>query len=181
MSILKPEWLPAGVPVERVVLHWTAGGNKPNALDLAHYHFVVPTWLDGQVGEWRAEVRRAVPLTRYVWPAHVRGLNRGSVGISMCGMRGSVYYGHGKVNWGNAPIQRVQFERAAEAAAQVLKRYGLPVTERTCLVHSEVTSVYGIVQRGRWDVDALPWQKGELPPDVHARWRRAVQWYMDKD
>ena len=99
----------------------------------------------------------------------------------MCGMRGSVYYGHGKVNWGNAPIQRVQFERAAEAAAQVLKRYGLPVTERTCLVHSEVTSVYGIVQRGRWDVDALPWQKGELPPDVHARWRRAVQWYMDKD
>lgn len=164
--VIPEAWLPAGARVQRVIVHWTAGGHTASAFERLHYHFLIQA--DGSV------VRGVRGPGLYL--PHVRGLNSGSVGISMCGMRGTRERPFAA---GTAPIIPVQWERCAQAAAEVLKAYGLPMTQRTLLTHSEVTTVYGIVQRGRWDVDVLPFDLELKAAEVHSQLRRKAQWYLN--
>lgn len=81
---------------------------------------------------------------------------------------------------GNQPITRLQWERTAQAAAEICFAYDLPVTERTVLFHSEVESVYGKVQRGKWDINVLPFDLPLNPKEIHDQFRRKVEWYLQK-
>lgn len=167
MSRLLPEaWLPAGRLVERVIVHWTAGAHMPSVLDKAHYHFLVTG---------HGEVVRGIRGPGLYLP-HTRGLNTGSVGLAICAMAGAVQQ---PAKSGPYPITRVQWERCAQAAAEILHAYKLPLTESTLLTHSEVTGVYGILQRGKWDINVLPFARELTPEEVHRNLRRKAQWYRD--
>ena len=165
--VVPEAWLPYGRNVVRVVLHWTAGAYTPSALDRAHYHFLVN-------GEGQA-VRGIRGPGLYL--PHTRNLNTGSVGLSICAMAGAV---ERPFKSGPAPLTNLQWERACQAAAEILHAYGLPVSERTILCHSEVTRVYGKVQRGKWDIDVLPFARELTAPEVHSQMRRKVAWYLDR-
>jgi hypothetical protein len=156
-----PGFLPPA-PVERVILHWTAGGPYPNPMDRLHYHLLVDR--DGHLS------RGLTPIGR--WCPHTRRLNTGSVGIAACGMSGA---GPMPFSAGPCPLTEAQVAALCRAAAQVIKRYGLIVTERTCLTHCEVPRVYGIDQRGKWDISWLPGMR--LPDRAVAgdRLRRLVK------
>lgn len=164
--ILSEAWLPKGRNVRRVVLHWTAGRNQPSALDRAHYHFLI----DGLGVPYRGLRGPGLYLP------HVRAFNTGSVGLALCGMFGAV---QGRTD-GPCPLTEPQVERACQAAAEILVAYGLTLSERTVLCHSEVERVYGVPQRGKWDIDRLPFYPhyGKTPAEVHALLRRKVAWYL---
>lgn len=165
--VVPREWLPAGARVQRVIIHWTAGTYTPSALDRLHYHLLV-----SGLG---LAVRGIRPVGSYL--PHTRGLNTGSVGLALCGMHLAT-----ESPWsaGPYPISHLQWERACQAAAEVLHAYGLPVSERTLLCHSEVERVYGVRQRGKWDIDRLPHDLSLTTPEVHAEMRRKALWYWER-
>lgn len=165
--VLPREWLPAGRNVDRVILHWTAGGYRPSALDRSHYHFLI----DGA-----GKAVRGIRGPGLYLP-HTRNLNTGSVGLSICGMAGAQERPFAA---GTSPITKLQWERACQAAAEILDAYGLPVSERTVLCHSEVQRVYGKTQRGKWDIDALAFDRALSAPEIHVQMRRKVAWYVQE-
>lgn len=139
------------------------GRYEPSLLDRAHYHVLI-------AGDGTA--RRGPRLPGQYLP-HTRNLNTGSVGLAICAMAGAVW---GRT-LGTQPFTRVQWERAAQAAAELCAAYDLDITERTVLCHSEVGRVYGKQQRGKWDIDVLPFETSLAAADVHDQFRRKVTWF----
>lgn len=165
--VVPREWLPAGAKVLRVVMHWTAGTHTPGAIDRLHYHLMID-------GIGRA-VRGARPVGSYL--PHTRGLNTGSVGLAICAMHRAT---ESPWNAGPYPITDLQWERACQAAAEVLHAYGLTVSSRTLLCHSEVWRVYGVPQREKWDIDRLPYEPLLTADAVHGLMRRKALWYRER-
>lgn len=137
-------WLPQA-KVERIVVHWTAGGHTASLFDRAFYHLLIEA--DGSVK------RGLIPIGQAPWPSHTRGLNTHSVGIALCAMGNAVEW---PFHAGGCPVTVAQAEALPQVSAQVLKAYGLPVTPRTQLCHAEVTDTYGILQHGKWDIGWIP-------------------------
>ena len=148
---LPAAWLPKAT-IQRVILHWTAGAGSPSSEDLRHYHVLWGS--DGQA-------YRGVPTIdkndasgiRTGYAAHTLNCNTGSIGGSLCGMRGAV---ESPFSPGPSPLTRVQWDRMIPGVAQMCLRYGVPVTDRTVLTHAEVQANLGIQQRGKWDIARLP-------------------------
>lgn len=159
--LIPAAWLPEAA-VHRVILHWTAGRHQPSFIDRLHYHLLIDAAGTLHRGQF--------PIGR--WPPHTRRLNTGSVGIALCGMTGAR---EAPFAWGAAPLTPAQLTALAPAAAQVLARYGLPVTEATCLTHCEVTTAYGIVQRGKWDISVLPGMRAPAPHSTGEHLRQLVR------
>lgn len=159
-------WLPPSKGVQRIVMHWTAGHYRPSLFDRAHYHFVIDG--DGKALKGPRAPGQYLP--------HVRAFNTGSVGLSIACMAGAV---QGKT-YGPAPLTNLQWERACQAAAEILHAYGLEVSERTLLCHSEVDRVYGVAQRGKWDIDVLPFDSTLVPYGVHRQMRDKAGWYLER-
>lgn len=139
------------MPLERIILHWTAGRSTASASDLAHYHFAVEA--DGLVvqGEQTPEANLS---TKTAYAAHTRGLNTGSIGVAMCGMFGAK---ESPFDPGRYPITLTQYDATARLCAVLCRRYRIPVTPKTVLSHAEVEGTLGVKQRGKWDVTRLPW------------------------
>lgn len=153
---LDSTWMPVA-RMSRVILHWTGGSYTASSLDKEHYHFLIEG--DGAV------VRGLHPVTanQYIggksqdqYAAHTRGANTGAIGLSICGAGGSneVPFRPGKF-----PIKEAQWQVAAEVTAQLCKRYGIPVTDKTVLSHAEVQRNLGIRQNGKWDISRLTFGK----------------------
>lgn len=153
----------------RIIVHWTAGSYNPTTHDLACYH-----WLIDGTGH---AIRGKYPIGQYGPPNHTRMLNTGSVGLSMCAMGGARERPFQAGQW---PLNVLQWERCAQAAAEILHAYALPLSERTCLMHSEAWRVYRRPQLGKWDVNVVPFQRDLPPAEVHALFRRKVAWYLDR-
>jgi N-acetyl-anhydromuramyl-L-alanine amidase AmpD len=138
--------------MDRIIIHWTAGGNKANATDKKHYHVLIEG--DGRVvaGDHPIKANKA-PLSK-AYAAHTLNCNTGSIGVSLCGMVGAV---ESPFKPGNAPITKVQFEAAIKEVARLAKEYGIAVSPKTILTHAEVEANLGIKQRGKWDITILPW------------------------
>jgi hypothetical protein len=148
---LPASWLPKAT-IRRAILHWTAGGSSPSPDDLKHYHVL-----------WDSTGRavRGVPTidkndasgARTGYAAHTLNCNTGSIGASLCGMRGAV---ESPFSPGPSPITRGQWDSAIRGLAQMCLRYGIPVTPQTVLTHAEVQDNLGIRQKGKWDIARLP-------------------------
>jgi hypothetical protein len=138
--------------MDRIIIHWTAGGNKANSTDKKHYHVLVEG--EGRVvaGDHPIKANKA-PLSK-AYAAHTLSCNTGSIGVSLCGMVGAV---ETPFKPGNAPITKVQFEAAIKEVARLAKEYGIAVSPKTILTHAEVEANLGIKQRGKWDITILPW------------------------
>ena len=160
-SLIPLAWLPEA-PVKRVIMHWTAGGHQPSLIDRFHYHLLLDA--AGKLHRGQFRIGR--------WPPHTRRLNTGSVAIALCGMVGAE---RAPLHWGARPITSEQVAALGPVAAQVLRRYGRPVTEATCLTHCEVTTAYGLAQRGKWDISVLPGMHSCAPHSVGEQLREQIR------
>jgi hypothetical protein len=149
-AALPADWMPK-VRMDRIILHWTAGGHKANATDRKHYHVIFND--DGTpVRGNRSIADNVPPLKNYA--AHTRGSNSYSIGLSVACMAGAKEGG----TFGTAPMTRAQFEAMCRAAAQLCRRYQIPITPKTVLWHAEVQGTLGIPQAGKWDATVLPFE-----------------------
>jgi hypothetical protein len=141
--------------VKRIILHWTAGGHKANGVDLRHYHFVIEG--DGTVVTGNqpvgANLRIENPSDGSTYAAHTRGLNTGSIGIALAGMRGAK---ERPFSAGPSPITHAQIDALGKLAARLAVQHRIPVTRETILTHAEVEPTLGVKQRGKWDITWLP-------------------------
>ena len=136
--------------MKRVIIHWTAGTNHASKTDKMHYHYIVEG--DGSVvsGDLPPEANES---TKTAYAAHTRGLNTGSIGVSMAGMWGAK---ERPFNAGRWPLTNKQVKAMCKLAAQLCAKYDIPVTRETVLTHAEVQGNLGVVQKGKWDVMWLP-------------------------
>ena len=166
---IPPAWMPECPPgsVRRLILHWTAGGYKAGSLDKKHYHYLI----EGSGNHVRAvDVRRNCPLDKDRYAAHTLNANGGAIAVAVCcmfGARQSPFHG------GKFPMKRSQWNALIIAAADLCRRYDIPVTRETVLGHGEVQRNLGISQNGKWEF-VLPWEPTLTVPLVGDMLRRRV-------
>ena len=137
--------------LERIIMHWTAGGHKANAIDKAAYHEIVEGDGDRVRGAHLPAANLSLDGGHYA--AHTRGFNRGSVGLSVAAMSGAKDRPFTK---GRYPIPPVQLDAFVTVVAEYADTYGIEVTRETVLTHAEVPLTHGIAQPGKWDIRWLP-------------------------
>lgn len=143
------------VPMERVIVHWTAGSSQPTEDDRAHYHALVTG--DGRIVPGVPSIAANSGGSKRGYAAHTRACNSGSIGVSLCGMRGAV---ESPFHPGPDPITEAQWLAALDLIAALAKHYKIAVTPKTILTHAEVQANLNIRQRGKWDIARLPWNPG---------------------
>lgn len=151
MTILNPAWL-SDVPMERIIVHWTAGGYGISDNDLSHYHFLI----DQFGGGWRglnpvsgnARTNKSGDVT-----SHTKDCNTGSIGISVAAMGNAIEEPFDAGPW---PITTLQWDALIKAVVELSIFYKIPVDRETVLMHGEVQANLGIKQDGKWDIGRLP-------------------------
>lgn len=145
--------------MERIIVHWTAGGHTPSNLDKEHYHYIVAG--DGAVvpGKWPVEANRKPVKGKYA--AHTLNCNTGSIGVAVAAMAGAV---ERPFDAGRAPITQAQMKALAGLCRDLAAKHKIPVTRETILTHAEVQPTLGIKQRGKWDISWLPGMKAPGDP-----------------
>lgn len=152
MVDIPKSWMPKA-NMKRIVAHWTAGAYKPTGIDYAHYHILVDG--DSKVIKGSRSVKDN-ENTAGKYAMHTKGLNSGSIGISVCCMASA---DQATKKYGVAPMKESQWNMLAEVAAVLCKEYDINVTPQTVLGHGEVQDILGIKQNGKWDPLAFPWDK----------------------
>lgn len=150
-STVPASWMPKA-DIDRVIVHWTAGQHRASESDRSHYHVLV---------EFDGHLVRGIPTIdkndasgiRTGYAAHTLNCNTGSAGVSMCCMALAV---ESPFSPGPAPMTEAQWRAMVRVVAELCRRYGIPITDRTVLTHAEVQPNLGITQRGKWDVTRLP-------------------------
>jgi len=150
--MIPADWMP-NARMERIIVHWTAGVSKASALDRSHYHILVED--DGELVRGTLPISANAPGASGPRASHTLNCNTGSIGLSLCGMRGAVPE---PFDPGPSPLTRPQWDAAMRALAQLCQRYGIVPGPRTLLSHAEVSSNLGIAQRGKWDIARLPFE-----------------------
>jgi hypothetical protein len=149
-SLVPADWMP-DAKMLRVICHWTAGQHKASEFDRSHYHVLIEG--DGKLIRGIPSIKlneKAVNGSGYA--AHTLGCNSNSIGISLCCMAGAMESPYVP---GVAPMTRPQWDALAIAVADLCRRYGIPVTDKTVLSHAEVQNNLAITQRGKWDYTRL--------------------------
>lgn len=152
--------------VRAIIWHWTGGAHKANAVDRRSYHHLIEQHatrvrhIAGVPAERNMRSLVGVPSAHNDpedgYAAHAGGLNTGTIGLALCGMRGATDLRPGRdVVPGPSPITLHQVRALLGASASFAFAHGLPVTEETFLGHHEVRRVYG-VGVAKWDVSWLP-------------------------
>jgi hypothetical protein len=86
---------------------------------------------------------------------------------------------------GPYPIKWSQWHALAELAATLCLHYGIPITQTTVLMHSEVEPNIGIPQSGKWDINVVPMNdKGDVqlvaPQEAGGHFRTLARDYYAK-
>lgn len=120
--------------MKRVIVHWTGGVYKPNALDKKSYHVLVA---------YDQTTQKA-----YIVEGDKPPEAKLAMGIALCGMLGASESGY--------PIKQCQYDLMIEEVAAYAKGYGIPITPTTVLLHSEVNHNLKVNERYKcykWDVN----------------------------
>lgn len=96
------------------------------------------------------------PIVRGRYAAHTLNANNYAIGVAVCAMAGAR---QSPFSAGAYPMTRAQWNALIIAAADLCRRYSIPVTPTTVLGHGEVQQRLGIKQRGKWEF-MLPWEPG---------------------
>lgn len=161
--------------MKRIVIHWTAGTNKPNSTDLQHYHFLIDSEGNVYSGKYKPEDNLNCNDGKYA--QHTGGGNTGSIGVSMCGMAGFKNVN----NVGNYPLTRIQCERCFSLCAELCKKYNIAVTSGNVLTHFEFgkanpkTSSFGKI-----DIVYLPPYPDVTRSQIGDFIRNKIRWYIQK-
>ncbi len=161
--------------MNRIVIHWTAGGHQPNSEDYNHYHYVVNK--DGLIFQGKYKPEDNLNCNDGKYAAHTGGGNTGSIGVSMCGMAGF----KNRNNVGNYPLTKKQVEACFKLVAELCKKYRIQITPYTVFTHYE----FGMrnpntTSKGKIDIIYLPPYPNIPANKVGDFIRQKVQWYMNK-
>lgn len=174
VATIPKTWMPAAA-VRRIHVHWTAGGHRANATDRASYHVLVEG--DGKLVRGDKSIAANAPGSGMAPASHTLNANTGAIGVSMCAMVGAK---ERPLDPGPAPLTEAQWNAMVSAVAQLALHYGIPVTPQTVLTHAEVQPNLGIVQRSKWDITVLPFDRATVGHGpVGDRLRREVAAAMD--
>ncbi len=161
--------------MKRIIIHWTAGTNFPNSLDLTHYHFVVDKNGKVTAGKFKPEDNLNCNDGKYA--AHTGGGNTGSVGIAACGMLG---YNDPK-HVGQFPLCEVQMEALFKKCAELCKQYEIAITPDTVLTHYEFGLKHPETSsKGKIDINFLPYKPDLVAHGVGDYIRGKVKWYRER-
>lgn len=166
--------------LERIIVHWTAGGYLPNSTDRSHYHFLT-AWDEvnkkpyTQKGKFKPEDNINCYDGRYA--PHCGGGNTGSVGWAICGMLGFL----NGLSTGRFPITREQFEFTCSEIAKFCKQNNIPVTPQTILTHYEFGKAHPKTSSaGKIDITYLPPFPQLKADDIGDFIRDKIRWYYLK-
>jgi N-acetyl-anhydromuramyl-L-alanine amidase AmpD len=162
------EWMP-DCKMDRIICHWTAGPYTASDHDQECYHILIEG--NGKLVRGEHTIDDNVNTGDDDYAAHTRRCNTGSIGISVCCMANA---NEAPFRAGPCPMTRQQWEFLAQVAAQLAKRYNIPVTPKTVLGHGEVQQILGIPQLQKWDPMVLPWDTSVSKQDVGNRFRARV-------
>ena len=138
--------------MKRIIIHWTAGGHRPNATDRKHYHQIIAG--DGTVAPGDFPISaNAGPLVTGAYAAHTLNCNSGSIGVALAAMAGAQ---ERPFKAGAAPVTEAQEKALTALLVKLCDQYQIPVTRETVLTHAEVQPTLGIAQKGKWDITWLP-------------------------
>jgi hypothetical protein len=167
-------WMPPAA-MQRIHVHWTAGGHRANAIDRAAYHLLIEG--DGKLVRGDKSIAANAPGSGMTPAAHTLNANTGAIGVSMCAMVGAREQ---PFDPGPAPLTETQWQAMVSAVAQLALHYGIPITPQTVLTHAEVQPNLGIAQRSKWDITVLPFDRGTVGHrPVGDRLRREVAAALD--
>lgn len=162
--------------MNRIVIHWTAGGHQPNNEEYQHYHFMINK--DGLKinGKYKPEDNLDCSKSGN-YAAHTGGGNTGSIGIAMCGMAGF----KNRNNVGKYPLTAKQVEACFKEVAKLCKQYKIKVTPYTVFTHYE----FGLrnpntTSKGKIDIIYLPSYPNIPANKIGDFIRNKVIWYLDK-
>ena len=158
--------------MKRIVIHWTAGTNKPNATDLQHYHFVIDSEGNVYKGKYKPEDNENCNDGKYA--QHTGGGNTGSIGVSMCGMAGFKNVN----NVGNYPLTRIQCEKCFSLCAELCKKYNIAITSSNVLTHFEFGKAHPkTTSIGKIDIIYLPPYPNVTRGQIGDFIRNKIRWY----
>ena len=161
--------------MKRIILHWTAGGNYPNATDLQHYHFLVDK--DGRVYNGKFKPEDNLNCSDGKYAMHTGGGNTGSIGIAVCGMANY----KGKLTDTKYPLTAIQVEKMFVLSAELCKKYGIPILPDTVLTHCEFGKSHpNTASFGKIDITCLPPYLSVKPTQVGDFIRKKIKWYYPK-
>jgi len=161
--------------MKRIVIHWTAGTNKPNATDLEHYHFIIDG--EGKIhdGKFKPEDNENCNDGKYAH--HTGGGNTGSIGISLCGMCGF----SGAKSVGDYPLTKIQCETMFQLVAKLCKKYKIQITPQTVLTHYEFGQAHrDTTSYGKIDIIFMPPYPWVAKEDCGSYIRSKIRWYYEK-
>lgn len=161
--------------MKRIVIHWTAGANKPNATDLQHYHFLVDSEGNVYAGKYKPEDNLNCNDGKYA--QHTGGGNTGSIGVSMCGMAGFKNVN----NVGNYPLTRIQCEKCFSLCAELCKKYNIAITSSNVLTHFEFGKAHPNTSSfGKIDIIYLPPYPDVTRGQIGDFIRNKIRWYSQR-
>jgi N-acetylmuramoyl-L-alanine amidase len=168
-GLIPDAWMPK-CKMERIICHWTAGAYKASAHDRECYHILIEK--DGTLVRGHFSIADNVTAADNIYARHTQGCNSGSIGITVCCMAEA---NESPFRPGSCPMTREQWEVLAKVAAQLAKRYRIPVTPQTILGHGEVEEILGKPQKQKWDPMVLPWDLKVPKDEVGRRFRARVK------
>lgn len=152
--VVPSSWMPP-CNMARLVLHWTAGAPVPSEMDREHYHVLIARTQELIRGDH--SIADNVSTRDDDYAAHTRRLNTGSIGVALCGMMKAREM---PFDPGPYPLTRAQWNHCLFVCADLCEAYGILPTPLTLLTHAEVEPHLGVVQRGKWDITKLPFDRG---------------------
>lgn len=118
--------------LNKITLHWTAGRNTPTADEKKHYHFLIDSKGALYKGTYAPEDNINCNDGKY--SQHCGGGNTGNIGIAFCGCYVPNCI---PVKNSNFPLTRVQLERGFKLAADLCKKYNIPIDKDHVFTHYE--------------------------------------------
>ena len=167
----------------KIIVHWTAGGYKPNAVEKQHYHYLVGK--DGEIYTGTHKPEDNLNCNDGNYAAHCGGGNTGAIGVALCGM-----FGFKSIkNPGYCFITKKQCESAFKLLAELSRIYNIPIDN--IMTHAEFGHLNPKTSsRGKIDITSLPvcydtdvtrlCLKHGLYKGYGEFIRGKVKWYADK-
>ena len=138
-------------------MHWTGGTHKVSSLDRKHYHSIFAGDGTRVVGMHSHEDNKNT--ADGIYAAHTFHMNTNFVGVSIACMGGKDVK-EKPLAYGKWPPTKKEVDAMCKHVAKICDLYGIKITKKTVLCHSEVQKNIGIKQRGKWDINCLPWVSG---------------------
>ena len=159
--------------MNKIIIHWTAGTNYPNSVDLEHYHYLIAR--DGCIinGKYKPEDNLNCNDGKYA--QHTGGGNTGSIGVAFCGMAGF----KDAQNVGKFPLTYNQVEAGFKLCAELCKKYNIPISN--VMTHYEFGKNHpNTTSAGKIDIIHLPCYPNVSKTEMGTFIRQKIHWYKLK-